>query len=184
MELDKRIIEGKRPLTCLDIEQAREFVGKECIFSDSYDNYRDIEKYNIDNNNDYTAILSRIDDDTSNGDYVFNNPKIKARYRLILPLEWVKEPEKKYRPFTDVEFIEKFEFKLGYVIRLRVKDADSLCHTAYEYKTVFTGYRQCSEGIEVFLNDKWYTMDTLFGSLEYMEDDEWKPFGVEVKGEK
>lgn len=107
MELDKRIKEGKRPLTCIDVKQAREFVGKECIFSDFFINYLDIEKFNIDNDNEHTGILS-IDDNSS--DYIFINDRNKSRYRFILPLEWVKleEPKKKYRPFSLEEFLAIF----------------------------------------------------------------------------
>ena len=34
MELDKRIKEGKRPLTCFDLKEAEKFEGKEGYFSD------------------------------------------------------------------------------------------------------------------------------------------------------
>lgn len=178
MELDKRIIKGKRPLTCLDIEQAREFVGKECIFSDNYDNYRDIEKYNIDNNNDYTAILS-INDNTSNGDYVFENPKIKSRYRLILPLEWVKpeEPEKKYRAFTLAEWIDQHE--IGDIIHYRCKSPK------IELRHMYTGY---AYGIEADIKNTTsgtmtlgvasYSLDYLFEEYEIEVNGEWQPFGV------
>ena len=49
MILDKRILPNKRPLTCLDIDKAREFEGKTCIFADSYADYKDIEEYAIRN---------------------------------------------------------------------------------------------------------------------------------------
>lgn len=40
MELDARIVEGKKPLTCLDAEQAKLFIGKECYFSDFASKYK------------------------------------------------------------------------------------------------------------------------------------------------
>lgn len=180
MELDKRIIEGKRPLTCIDIEQAKEFVGKLCLFSDSYVNYKNIREY--EKCPQYTGILHIVEDAKrfhSEEDYIFRNETDGYLYSLVLPLEWVKpeEPEKKYRPYTADEFIDKFEFWIGRVIRVRDKKSE-YARTQYEYKTVFTGYRQCIGGIEVFLNGKWYTMHTLLGSFEYMENNEWKPFGV------
>ena len=49
MILDKRMLPNKRPLTCLDIDKAREFEGKTCIFADSYADYKDIEEYAIRN---------------------------------------------------------------------------------------------------------------------------------------
>ena len=33
MELDKRIKEGKRPLTCFDLKEAEQFIGKKGYFS-------------------------------------------------------------------------------------------------------------------------------------------------------
>lgn len=49
MILDKRISPNKRPLTCLDIDKAREFEDKACIFADSYADYKHIEEYTIRN---------------------------------------------------------------------------------------------------------------------------------------
>ena len=92
MELDKRIKDGKKPLTCLDVEQAREFVGIECIFSDNYENFKNIDKYTSFNSY-YTAILA-LEDKAHNGDYVFKNTKNAMRYRLILPCEWVRKKRK------------------------------------------------------------------------------------------
>lgn len=34
MKLDPRIIEGKEPLTALDTEEAKQFIGKEGYFAD------------------------------------------------------------------------------------------------------------------------------------------------------
>ena len=44
MELDKRIIKGKRPLTCFDTEQAMQFIGKQCYFSDDATDFMDLDK--------------------------------------------------------------------------------------------------------------------------------------------
>ena len=43
MELDKIIKEGKRPLTCFDIEIAKQFIGKKGYFSHYIDNYADLK---------------------------------------------------------------------------------------------------------------------------------------------
>ena len=42
MELDKRIKEGKRPLTCFDTEQAKRFIGKECYFTNAYCTFEEL----------------------------------------------------------------------------------------------------------------------------------------------
>ena len=177
MILDSRIKEGKRPLTCLDIEQAQEFVGKKCIFSDSYDDYRDIEKYNIETHNENTAILKSIKDDTSNGDYVFENSKFKARYRLILPLEWVKKPKKKYRPYTLAEWIG--QHAIGDVIRYRCKSQKiELRHmyVGYAYG-IGTDIKNTTSGT-LTLGVASYTMDYLLEDYELEVNGEWLPFGM------
>ena len=42
MELDKRIKEGKKPLTCFDVKEAKQFIGKECYLSNSIADYADL----------------------------------------------------------------------------------------------------------------------------------------------
>lgn len=177
MELDSRIIEGKTPLTCLDIEQAREFEGKECIFSDNYDNFKNIDEHTSFNKY-YVAILA-VEDKTLHGDYVFKNTKNDIRYRLILPCEWVmpKEHEKKYRPFTGIEFAEKFDLYIGHIIRIR--DRPENAGQEYTYKIMFVGYRWYKNMFEVFINGCWIDLLTLFELYEYEENGEWHKFGVE-----
>lgn len=166
MELDPRILEGKKPLDCFDTKIAEQFLGKKGYFGDYLNEYTHI----CNTEEDVLQSLDEHHDEAYKGS--------RNKWEFFLPAEWVKEPEKKYRPFTDLEFINKFEFQLGYAMRVRDKKSE-YARTQYEYKTVFTGYRQCIGGIEVFLNGKWYTMGTLFDSFEYMENDEWRPFGVE-----
>lgn len=172
MELDKRIIRGKRPLTCLDIEQAREFVGKECIFSDIFANFKDINQY-LFVDSDYTAILS-IDERASCGDYVFRNAKNNLRYSLILPLEWVKEPEKepekKYRAFTLAEWVDQHE--IGDVIHYRSKSEGIEAHIMY-----MGTYHHKNRGT-IVLGVASYTLDCLFEEFEIEINGEWQPFGV------
>jgi hypothetical protein len=175
MELDKRIKEGKRPLTCLDVEQARKFVGKECIFSDFFLNYVDIEKFNIDNDNEYTGILS-INDNSS--DYIFINDRNESRYRFILPCEWVKQPEKKYRPLSFKEFLRLFDFGDGVCFRRKGQDtAEFSMFLGYEIDTDGNRDEIPGEG-KVNLGGNRYTLAELFEYYEMQLDDEWQPFGV------
>ena len=98
MELDKRIKEGKRPLTCFDIEEAKAFLGKECYFSNAYCTFEDL-------NSIPKAILQYVSDNKDASD-----PYKTAcyYYPFCLPCEWVKEPEKKWRAYTIAEFQEAF----------------------------------------------------------------------------
>ena len=98
MNLDLRIIEGKRVLTPFDIEEAKAFLGKECYFSNAYCTFEDL-------NSIPKAILQYVSDNKDASD-----PYKTAcyYYPFCLPCEWVKEPEKKWRAYTIAEFQEAF----------------------------------------------------------------------------
>lgn len=175
MELDSSIKPGKRPLTCLDVEQAREFVGKECIFSDFFFNYLDIEKFNIDNDNEHTGILS-IDDNLS--DYIFKNDRNKSCYRFILPCEWVEQKnEITFEPYT-LETFEK-EFNIGDVVVFREKDDDSA--EGKYYKCMYSGYIQKPENKFLILLGGWlFNFTDLFFLYEIYRNGTWEPFGRKI----
>ena len=121
MKLDSRIIKGKRPLTCFDTEQAKEFLGKECYFSNCKVHYKNLSAFEkFESLTDYcigtlTAIMDL-------GDRVFDVDQQCKEFRYCLPCEWVKseEPEKKYRPYTLAEWVDQHE--IGEVIHYRDKD--------------------------------------------------------------
>ena len=173
MELDKRIIKGKRPLTCLDIEQAREFEGKQCLFSDSYVNYKNIREYA--KYPQYTGIL-HIEEDTkrflTKEDYVFRNGTDGYCYSLVLPCEWVeekKEPkEPKYREYKDLdEFFDVTGLEIGDLIHLKFpgdNDAELL---------IVGGCDDC-----LFIGIHKYTFAQLFAMVKISISGEWQPFGV------
>lgn len=175
MELDKRIKEGKRPLTCIDIEQAREFVGKQCLFSDSYVNYKNIKEYV--KFPQYTGALNikdKVERLCSKEDYVFKNETDGYCYSLVLPLEWVKEEktEPKYRPYTMKEFLR--EYFIGESI-LKIRDKRE---PEYVYQFLFIG---CSRLI-VYLGGWSLSLEQLFDNFEIAEgigdEETWQPFGV------
>lgn len=165
MELDKRIKEGKRPLTCFDIDEAGKYVGQKCYISNEYDFFRDL---------DFTQpkILNGVEDCEAPFHYDSD-----SQAEFCLPAEWVKEPEKKYRPFIGIEFAEKFGLWIGHIIRIR--DRPENAGQEYEYKIMFVGYRWYKGMFEVFINGCWIDLLTLFDLYEYEENGEWHKFGVE-----
>lgn len=187
MELDSRIKEGKRPLNCFDTEQAKQFIGKKCYFSDDARDFMNLDKADGDTLF-YVAELQNI---WTAEEYCFADNS--NDYRFILPLEWVKpeeseEPEKKYRVLTLNEFLERF--KIGDAIYIRFKRDKA------ERVVVFTEYSTpphkdegndtesvCLTGIEhhnsvVCLGMREYDLTTLFDRYEYFDGKEWQPFGV------
>lgn len=87
MELDKRILPGKRPLGCFDTETAKEFIGKQCYFSDDAIDFMDLDKADGDSSF-YIAELQNI---WTAEEYCFADNS--NDYRFILPCEWVQSTE-------------------------------------------------------------------------------------------
>ena len=174
MEFDKRIIEGKRPLTCFDIDEAEEYVGKKCYISNEYDFFRNL---------DFTQqkILNDIEDCETPFHYDDNDFDKQAEF--CLPCDWVKEPEKKYRPYSLEEFLENFG--MGDQIVFRIKNADDI------KVAMFTGYITDVERIddktpgacEIMLGSFHYSLFSLFEDFERFYNGRWYPFGIEVKEE-
>lgn len=161
MELDKRIKEGKRPLSCFDTEQAKEFLGKECYLSNSIADYADL--------NNVTA--KRILDDVSNTSIPYSsNPA--GIYCYCLPCEWVKEHEKKYRPFLLNEFLNRY--RLGNTVYFRrIGYKEVKCAMFVEYVR-----GESPEENQIVLGNMRYTLAYLFKNHELSLEDIWQPFGV------
>ena len=177
MELDKRIKEGKRPLTCFDLKEAEQFIGKKCYFSDDARDFMNLDKADGDTLF-YVAELQNI---WTAEEYCFADNS--NDYRFILPFEWVKpeeseEPEKKYRPLSYKEFWRLFDFGDGVCFRRKGQDTAEF--------SMFLGYEIDSDGNraeipgegKVNLGGNRYTLAELFEYYEMQLDDEWQPFGV------
>lgn len=169
MKLDKRLIKDKLPFDCFDAknEEVRSFIGKKGYFADHISEFADISKLTKDELKD--IIPNDPDDDVYKATH--------TRWHYFLPAEWVNS-EKKCRPYTGVEFVEKFEFWVGHIIRIR--DRPENAGQEYEYKILFVGYRWYKGLVEVFINGCWIDLLTLFELYEYMEDGKWHKFGVEA----
>lgn len=177
MELDSRIKEGKRPLTCLDVEQARKFEGKLCLFSSSFVNYKNIREYA--KYPQYTGILAIKDkfDNLESEESPYRNGNDGYLYEFILPLEWVKEPEKKYRPYSLAEWIEKHE--IGDVIKFRNSHNQEfhIMYSGYIFDTNDDIQDIRTKGQIMFVTSA-YSFQELFDNYEICVYGEWQPFGV------
>lgn len=182
MKLDSRIIEGKRPLSCFDTEQAKEFLGKECYFSDHLCTFNEL----LDAYSYVTAdvlvskekhlyigeLLTVSDSDGSCYEAGINGEA--EWFQFCLPCEWVKESEKKYRPYTVMEFIK--EYPLGSHLHFRPKSKTMEMHRLID------GYNDCLNGSgTLFLCGVLFSMSELYDDYEIFKDGKWKPFGIEVE---
>ena len=178
MKLDSRILEGKKPLTCFDVEQAKEFLGKECYFSNCKVHYKKLSSFEkFVNLTDYcigtlTAIMDL-------GDRVFDVDQQCKEFRYCLPCEWVEEKkEPKYRPYTLAEWIDQHE--IGEVIHCRNEHKQ-------EFHVMYTGYviDNGEEDIQdnrttgrIMLINMGYLLQELFERYEICINGIWQPFGV------
>ena len=173
MELDKRIKEGKRPLTCFDTEQAKEFLGKECYFSNCKVHYKNLSAFEkFESLTDYcigtlTAIMDL-------GDRVFDVDQQCKEFRYCLPCEWVKEEKKepKYRPFKD--HAEYKEYLNDGIIESWIQIREKL--TGEVSELMYVG----GSGAIICLGAYSFDLNKLFYDFELFNENtgEWKPFGV------
>ena len=173
MELDKRIKEGKRPLNCFDTEQAKQFIGKKCYFSDDARDFMNLDKADGDTLF-YVAELQNI---WTAEEYCFADNSNDWRY--ILPLEWVTEektePEPKYRPYTIKDFRKAFvNEKLDVFIILRDKhNPDDI------YTLRYNGSVRKGQFEYIYLGAKIFSFESLFENYEVANyDGDFVPFGV------
>jgi len=170
MKLDERILPGKRPLGCLDTEEAREFIGKEGYFTDVLAAFTNMSR-------NKTSVLTAIDEKAQS---CFKNDSGRIKWDFFLPAEWVKpeEPENKWRPFTLDEFVKRFDLEVGTrVFLIRSKRTPE-----NQKRLLLTGIIQdkdpglCGIGLGPYFFK--FSELFIFHEVKFGEND-WQPFGVE-----
>ena len=132
MELDKRIKEGKRPLTCFDLKEASDFVNKTGYFANEFDYFSDLSKATECCSEIYYGKLYGIKENKRCVfKYLSTDCSRESSYRFFIPEDWVLPEEKKYRPYTLAEWIDQHE--IGEVIHCRNEHKQ-------EFHVMYTGY--------------------------------------------
>lgn len=163
MKLDKRIIDGKKPLDCFDTDVAKQFIGKKGYFADNNYAFIDITS------DDYPicyATLTRVDEFHRISFY----DNFDVRHYYFLPEEWINL-KKKYRPYSISEWIEQYE--IGDIIHYRSKSDGT------EIRHIYLGTRHRPESVKITIGDSSYSLERLFEDYEIEVDGDWSPFGVE-----
>ena len=169
MELDKRIMSGKKPLTAFDVMESK-FIGTDCYFSDKPSDFADLSKCQV------GKLMSL---DAVSGMFGASKNNSYAVFYFCLPCEWVKEPEKKYRPFTLEEFLKIFD--VGDQIGFRSKDNGEVKYAMFVGYTddFFADNTDRSDGEnDVMIGIYRFSLSYLFENYDLYFDDEWQPFGV------
>lgn len=177
MELDKRILPGKRPLTCFDTEEAKKFIGDKGYFNNNLSRFCYLK-------NCTPAYLRNIFDRYES---CFTASRIdwpNTDYKYFLPAEWLKpeEPEIKWRPFTLDDFVKRFDLEVGTrAFLLRSKRTPE-----NQKRLLLTGIIQdkdpalCGIGLGPYFFK--FSELFLFHEVKIGEKD-WQPFGVEEASE-
>lgn len=173
MKLDPRIKSLSDVLTCFDTEKAKQFIGENGYFADSIDCYQCLS-------NRVYGTLTRFEE----GEYPFKEGKIKegkgGNWRYFIPEKDLLPKPKRYRPYTLMEFNEKFT--TGQPIKFRPKG-----EVGWERYLILSGYVHEPSGNQTFtyiyIGISGYTLDELFNAYEWQEHytEDFKPFGVEVE---
>ena len=170
MELDKRIKEGKRPLTCFDLKEAEQFIGKKGYFAHCIDYYEDLKSTVF-------GTLSSTEDGDHSSFVCTEETLDNYYYHFFIPEDWVLPAEKKYRPYTLAEWVDQHE--IGEVITFRNRQGQ-------EFHVIYTGYViDNGEDIQdtrttgrIMLMTWAYSLENLFEDYEIEMNGEWQPFGV------
>ena len=170
MELDERIIKGKKPLDCFDAENKeliKPFLNKEGYFSNNLENFCLLDGC-------FKRLLINVFKERKS---CFNDDEGRD-WKFFLPVEWVKEPEKKYRPYTLAEWVDQHE--IGEVIHYRDKDYKQQFHVMYSGYIIDNGediqdVRTIGRIVLMFTG---YFLEELFKDYEICINGEWQPFGV------
>ena len=176
MKLDSRIKEGKKPLTCFDIEIAKQFLGKKGYFSNYLNVYAHISNMKED-------VLQSLDENLDeNHDEAFLE-ETRSKWKFFLPAEWVKQEKKepKYRPYSLAEWIE--QHGIGEVIHYRSKSEGIELRHMYMGYAFGTGKDITKLNVGTLtLGVASYCFDYLFEDYEIEINNKWKPFGVLENG--
>lgn len=171
MKLDSRIIEGRKPLTCFDCEEAKQFIGEQGYFANSIDEFCNL-------NDVIDGKLFDVDDSLNIPFNCIDECSDNYYYSFFLPKKWVQnEPE--WRPYLIDEWLQEHDF--GDMIEFRHKSLKR------EFTAMFVGQvRETDGAIRIILGANAYDFDELFEHYELVDKTNdgkfvWKPFGVELK---
>lgn len=164
MEFDKRIIDPNDNIWTPFGSTAEQeiYVGLKGYFTDFYQTFENVDNCRY-------GVLTKIDWNERYPFYTSDELGDAGCFAFFLPERDVKPKEKKYRPFTAEEFINKFPLMSPVIIRNK-PDGEILvrCVTGYSktHPRVYFG--------------RGYNLDVLFNNCEYQDaHGNWLPFGVE-----
>lgn len=181
MKLDPRILKGKKPLCCIDIDEAKQFIGKKGYFAGDLSTYQKLDYFQ-------TWILQEIHNDRSR---CFKDSAMSEWWYYFLPEEWVreKEPEYEWKPY-DLDSWREDDFNIGSAItfRWKPKNAQDIKNTPVK-TLIYLGHEEISgdlNHVSIYIGNSAYSFQHLFEHYEIFDDKyskigcpKWRPFGYQ-----
>lgn len=177
MKLDPRILEGKKPLSCFDVEEAKQFIEKEGYFANSIDEFCDLSEV-ID------GKLFSVDDSTNIPFDCTDEVGDNYHYSFFLPKEWVQN-EPVWKAY-DLDTLKEDHIHFGDTVVFRRKTADG---SARVITAIYNGKSENSDDLddsEILLGGEWFGFQQLFDDYEIYDNVygnskicKWRPFGYQ-----
>lgn len=166
MKLDKRIIDRQYIFDCFNADKAREFIGEDCFMTNDIELFKNLDSINV-------YKLDKIEDG-------FYDEEEDEYFDFCLPVRFSQPKEKKYRPYTLMEFQEQFHIGCSITFRRKSASTSQKCLILLGYE--FTEIEHETTEIIIIGRDR-YDLQELFERYEYQLSytDDFKPFGVEVE---
>lgn len=176
MTLDPKIIEGKKPLTGFDVDEAQDFIGEEGFFSNRVGDFEAL--YHTRQGTLKETVVSIEDFPFLAGDNT---------YRYFLPRKWVMDiepkPEPEWKPY-DIKSWEK-HYDIGDAVEYRRKETFDKEHENVRLVAYLGHADYVNSGKTlILLGDSWCTFEELFENYEihdYRYNNnhrvEWRRFG-------
>lgn len=157
------------------IDTGKQYIGKRGYFTDDIFNFSNLD-------NCCAGMLVSVEADNRHPYYCGISDEgviIKGNFSFFLSAEFVEEKtEKKYRPYTLMEFTNKFT--IGCPIKFRKKG--EVGSESYLILNDYSHNQLLGETTtDIYIGRGAYTLDELFNKYEWQEHytEDFKPFGVE-----
>lgn len=171
MKLDKRIIEGKRPLDCLDVDIAKTYIGQKGYFAICLCAFQDLKSI------DYHLTYATLKEVNSQKTMAFADDFDGDEFSYFLPEEWVQKekPEPKYRPYKNYDEFYR-DFTVGQLITYRDKGCNCIHHAE-----IIEAFAHTDGDVFVGIGNAVKALSGWFQTIEVKDPETgaWVPFGVE-----